>query len=147
MVGGMTGVLKDIIPFGLSYGNRNYLKGLNLIGLRRNKYENKIIIELDQAYKKIFSSKNLHVNLIAIKNKFYGESVTVSGLLTGRDIINQLKDEEIGNEIWISHRILNDEGICTLDDMTLQDISSALQHPIRVGEDSFHKLLIGINNV
>ena len=48
MVGGMTGVLKDIIPFGLSFGNRNYLKGLNLIGLRRNKYENKTIIELGQ---------------------------------------------------------------------------------------------------
>ena len=38
MVGGMTGVLKDVIPFGLSFGNRNYLKGINLIGLRRNKY-------------------------------------------------------------------------------------------------------------
>ena len=44
MVGGMTGVLKDVIPFGLSFGNRNYLKGLNLIGLRRNDYENKKII-------------------------------------------------------------------------------------------------------
>ena len=53
MVGGMTGVLKDVIPFGLSFGNRNYLKGINLIGLRRNKYENKIIKELIEAYKKI----------------------------------------------------------------------------------------------
>ena len=34
MIGGMTGVLKDVIPFGLSFGNRNYLKGINLIGLR-----------------------------------------------------------------------------------------------------------------
>ncbi len=34
MIGGMTGVLKDVIPFGLSIGNRNYLQGLNLIGLR-----------------------------------------------------------------------------------------------------------------
>ena len=50
----MTGVLKDVIPFGLSYGNRNYLKGINLIGLRRKKYDNKKIIELDQANKKIF---------------------------------------------------------------------------------------------
>ena len=33
MIGGMTGVLKDVIPFGLSIGNRNYLQGLNLIGL------------------------------------------------------------------------------------------------------------------
>ena len=59
MIGGMTGVLKDVIPFGLSFGNRNYLKGINLIGLRRKKYDNRKIIELDQAYKKIFSSNNL----------------------------------------------------------------------------------------
>ena len=35
MIGGMTGVLKDVTPFGLSIGNRNYLQGINLIGLRR----------------------------------------------------------------------------------------------------------------
>ena len=69
MIGGMTGVLKDVIPFGLSFGNRNYLKGLNLIGLRRNKYENKKIIELGNAYKKIFSSGNLYENV----NKINGE--------------------------------------------------------------------------
>ena len=70
MVGGMTGVLKDVIPFGLSLGNRNYLKGINVIGLRRNKYENKTIMELNEAYKKIFSSKNLHENLIKINGEF-----------------------------------------------------------------------------
>jgi len=70
MIGGMTGVLKDVIPFGLSFGNRNYLKGLNLIGLRRNNYENKTIMELDKAYEKIFSSKNLHENLDKINGEF-----------------------------------------------------------------------------
>jgi UDP-N-acetylglucosamine acyltransferase len=70
MVGGMTGVLKDVIPFGLSFGNRNYLKGINIIGLRRNRYENKTIIELNEAYKKIFSSKNLHENLSKINGEF-----------------------------------------------------------------------------
>ena len=70
MVGGMTGVLKDVIPFGLSFGNRNYLKGINLIGLRRNKYKNKTIIELDKAYKKIFSSSNLHENLSKINGEY-----------------------------------------------------------------------------
>jgi len=69
MIGGMTGVLKDVIPFGLSIGNRNYLQGLNLIGLRRKKYENQKIMGLDKAYKEIFSSKNLHENL----NKINGE--------------------------------------------------------------------------
>ncbi len=70
MIGGMTGVLKDVIPFGLSFGNRNYLKGLNLIGLRRNKYENKTIIELNEAYKKIFATSNLHENLNKINGEF-----------------------------------------------------------------------------
>ena len=70
MIGGMTGVLKDVIPFGLSIGNRNYLQGLNLIGLRRKNYENKKIMELDQAYKEIFSSKKLHENISKINNQF-----------------------------------------------------------------------------
>ncbi len=70
MIGGMTGVLKDVIPFGLSIGNRNYLQGLNLVGLRRKKYENKKIIDLDSAYKEIFSSKNLHENLSKINGEF-----------------------------------------------------------------------------
>ncbi len=70
MIGGMTGVLKDVIPFGLSVGNRNYLQGLNLIGLRRKKYDNKKIIGLDKAYKEIFSSKNLYQNLTKINGAY-----------------------------------------------------------------------------
>jgi len=70
MIGGMTGVLKDVIPFGLSFGNRNYLRGINLIGLKRKKYENKKIMELDSAFKKIFSSKNLHENLSKINGEY-----------------------------------------------------------------------------
>ena len=70
MIGGMTGVLKDVIPFGLSFGNRNYLRGINLIGLKRKKYENKKIMELDTAFKKIFSSKNLHENLEKINGEY-----------------------------------------------------------------------------
>jgi len=70
MIGGMTGVLKDVIPFGLSIGNRNYLQGLNLIGLRRQKYDNHKIIGLDKAFKDIFSSKNLHENLSRINGEY-----------------------------------------------------------------------------
>ena len=75
MVGGMTGVLKDIIPFGLSIGNRNYLEGLNLIGLRRKKYENQKIMGLSKAYKEIFASKNLHENLSKINGEHKGNEL------------------------------------------------------------------------
>ena len=70
MIGGMTGVLKDVIPFGLSIGNRNFLQGLNLIGLRRHKYENQKIMGLDKAFKEIFSFKNLYENLSKINGEY-----------------------------------------------------------------------------
>ena len=63
MVGGMTGVISDIIPFGLSLGNRNNLVGLNLIGLRRAKVSNENIKIMQQAYDEIFKSKNFRSNI------------------------------------------------------------------------------------
>ena len=77
MIGGMTGVLKDVIPFGLSLGNRNYLQGINLIGLRRKKYDNKKIMGLDKAYKGLFSSKNLHENLNKINGEFKDNELVI----------------------------------------------------------------------
>ena len=87
MIGGMTGVLKDVIPFGLSFGNRNYLRGINLIGLKRKKYDKKIILELDTAFKKIFSSKNLYENLSKINGE-YKENVLV------KEVINFIEKDK-----------------------------------------------------
>ena len=63
MVGGMTGVLSDVIPFGLSLGNRNNLIGLNLIGLRRAKVSNENIKIIQQSYDIIFKSENFRSNI------------------------------------------------------------------------------------
>ena len=70
MIGGMTGVLHDVIPYGLSTGNRNSLKGLNLIGLRRAKFENKDILGLSEAYKEIFATKNINENVSKLNGSF-----------------------------------------------------------------------------
>ena len=63
MVGGMTGVLSDVIPFGLSLGNRNNLVGLNLIGLRRAKVSNENIKIIQHAYNMIFKTANFRSNI------------------------------------------------------------------------------------
>ena len=63
MVGGMTGVLSDVIPFGLSLGNRNNLVGLNLIGLRRAKISNDDIKILQKFYDKVFYDQNFRSNI------------------------------------------------------------------------------------
>ena len=71
MIGGMTGVLHDVIPYGLSTGNRNSLQGLNLIGLRRAKFENKDILGLNEAYKEIFATKNINENISKLNGSFH----------------------------------------------------------------------------
>ena len=63
MIGGMCGVVRDIIPYGIAHGNRSILQGLNLIGLRRKKIPNKEIKILNDAYKEIFKNENLTENI------------------------------------------------------------------------------------
>jgi len=80
--------------------------------------------------------ENLEVKLFKITNHFYGSSVSVAGLLTAKDIISQVREENIGEALWCSHRILNDEGTITLDDWTLDQMSRELEVPVRVSNDS-----------
>ena len=63
MIGGMCGVVRDIIPYAMVHGNRSILQGLNLIGLRRKNIPNKEIMVLSDAYKEIFKNENLTENL------------------------------------------------------------------------------------
>ena len=70
MIGGMCGVDRDIIPYGMAFGNRSELEGLNLIGLRRKNIPNKEILSLSEAYKEIFKTENLSKNLLNLDKKF-----------------------------------------------------------------------------
>ena len=63
MIGGMCGVVRDVIPYGIAHGNRSILQGLNLIGLRRKNVPNKEIKILNEAYKEIFKNENLTENI------------------------------------------------------------------------------------
>ena len=69
MIGGMCGVVRDVIPYGIAHGNRSILQGLNLIGLRRKNTPNKEILSLSEAYKIIFKNENLTENLSNLSNE------------------------------------------------------------------------------
>ena len=58
MIGGMSGVESNIIPYGLYFGIRSNLRGLNLIGLKRKKLSNKNINLIQSVFKKIFNASN-----------------------------------------------------------------------------------------
>ena len=70
MIGGMCGVVRDVIPYGIVHGNRSVLQGLNLIGLRRKNFQNKEIIILSDAYKEIFKNENLTGNLKNLSEEY-----------------------------------------------------------------------------
>ena len=68
----------------------------------------------------------LEANVYAIRNDFFGHEITVSGLLTGTDIIAQLKGKVLGDELLIPSACLRAEGDVLLDDISPEDISNAL---------------------
>ncbi len=71
MIGGMSGVTADVVPFSTVMGNRAKLSGLNLVGLKRNNFDKNEITELRKVFKYIFFSKNKTLNdrILEIKNK------------------------------------------------------------------------------
>ena len=74
----------------------------------------------------------------AIVNDFFGHSINVSGLITGQDLIAQLKDRDIGRRLLISQNMLRRQEMDFLDDITLAEASKALGVPIYpVEQDGF----------
>ena len=69
---------------------------------------------------------DVKITVYAIKNNFFGGGVNVSGLVTGGDIIDQLKDKPIGDIMLIPHSMLRDEDGIFLDDLTVSDVEEAL---------------------
>ncbi len=72
---------------------------------------------------------DVNVRLYGIVNDFFGHGITVSGLITGGDIINQLKDKELGETLYFPENILRSGQHTLLDDITLEDLSQTLQVP------------------
>ena len=81
-----------------------------------------------QQYMKLIQEKfpNIKVNVYTIRNDFFGERITVSGLITGTDLREQLKDKELGEKILIPCNMLRSGEDVFLDDLTVDDIREAL---------------------
>ena len=80
------------------------------------------------------------VKLDKIKNEFFGEKITVAGLLTGQDIIKQLKGKNIKN-LLVPRSILRAEGDVTLDDMTIHDMEKGIGCKIKTVENDGYEFL------
>lgn len=84
--------------------------------------------------------QNLTARIQIIKNEFYGERVTVTGLLTGQDIFNQLRRQKIGDILVLPANCINFDGIF-LDDWTPAMLQTKLQRPIEIIDNDFISMI------
>ena len=87
----------------------------------------------------------LSVEVYCIRNDFFGELITVSGLMTGQDIIAQLKGQDLGQVLFLPENVLRADEEVLLDDLTLGDLEEALGRPVEIigsdGKNFVDKLL------
>jgi NifB/MoaA-like Fe-S oxidoreductase len=90
------------------------------------------------------------LEVVKIRNEFFGEKITVSGLITGRDIINQLKGRYQNKNLIIPDNMLKFNEDVFLDDLRITDIEEELNSKIIVskvdGRDFINKILGGYND-
>ncbi len=75
---------------------------------------------------------NVQIDVYPVDNNFFGNKITVSGLLTGGDIISQLKDKELGDYLLLPANLLRSGEDVLLDDVTISEIENALQTKVRI---------------
>lgn len=100
------------------------------------------IKKLAEMAEKKFSA--LKCDVYRIRNDFFGETITVTGLITAQDLISQLKDKDLGDTLLLSQSMLRSGSDVFLDDMTLGDVGSALNINIRISSNDGNELLDAI---
>lgn len=74
--------------------------------------------------------KGLEINLVALNSKYWGQEITVTGLLTGQDLLQSLPRKDLGDGILLPSLMLKHDDTKFLDDLTIEDVSSQLDIPI-----------------
>lgn len=97
------------------------------------------IQKLSKDFMEKFPQANIRV--IPIRNNFFGERITVSGLLTGQDLIEQLRDKDLGKRLLLPCNLLRDQEEVLLDDITLDELKRTLQVPIDIVKSSGQDLV------
>ena len=89
----------------------------------------------------------LKCDVYAIKNDFFGERITVAGLVTATDIYNQLKDKNLGDTLLIPSSMLRAEGDMFLDSITVEDLSQKLNIKIKPINNDGYELVDAILDI
>lgn len=108
-------------------------------GVLAYSYIQEAVLEIQKKYPRI------KVLVYSIRNDFFGEQITVAGLLTGTDLIAQLSGQELGEELLLPEVMLKAEESVFLDDITLEELENTLQVKVNIvkssGQDFFRSVI------
>ncbi len=89
--------------------------------------------------------KNINITVVPIINNFFGETITVVGLVTAIDLIEQLKKYTGANEIILPRSMMKSDEEVFLDDLTIEDVRKSLNIPVKIskvdGKDLVNKII------
>ena len=80
----------------------------------------------EMANKIMAKFKNIEINVYKIKNNYFGETITVAGLLTATDLIDQLKNKDLGETLYITRSMMKSDEEIFLDNITLKELEEKL---------------------
>ena len=87
---------------------------------------------------------NVEVDVISIRNEFFGETITVSGLITGQDLIRQLSGRDLGEKLLLPCNMLKNEEDVFLDDISVEELSRKLNVEIVIVDEGGSDLVSAV---
>ncbi len=137
----------------LSYFTMNFNK--SLMRFKPHKCEKTVSIATGTSSYEFIKEKSnilentfegLKINVYPIENNFFGHNITVTGLITGGDLIKQLKDKDLGEYLVIDKKMLKSDEDIFLDDITLEMVSNSLEIKIVKSDSLGEKFIKAVIN-
>ena len=147
---GMVRLLVDEFEEALEEIKENVIEGKDIRSLNKEvstvcgKLIYPYIVSMADKMMKLFPDLKIHVH--EITNNFFGERITVTGLLTGQDIIGQLKGQNLGSTLFLPGNVLRAGENYLLDDVTVDDIADALNVEVKILGPSGRDFIYGLIN-
>jgi putative radical SAM enzyme (TIGR03279 family) len=82
--------------------------------------------------RQLSASSGVRLDVVPVPNRLFGETVTVSGLLGGKDVMVALREHDLGEVVFLPRAMFDDSGERTLDDLTVGDFARRLNRPVIV---------------
>lgn len=139
---GMLRLLKEEVEATLAEAQPDAQAPKRCVSIATGRLAGPFLKELGKKIEAVY--RNITLQIFEIRNDFFGESITVSGLITAQDLLAQLKDQDLGEELLLPTNMIRSGERVFLDDLTIEDVEEALDIPIRIVESGGRDLVCAV---